>query len=513
MNHLRRGDPRGGVRAAAAVAVLALVLAACGGSPGDGNDENRLVVAQSSDVLTLDPSVDTSPISLNVFKNICDQLTDITSEGDVAPQLAESWEASDDATVWTFTLRPDVTFHDGEPLTADDVVWTFEKIMNDDSSPVHSYLSEVEQVEKVSDTQVRFHLTTPFAPFDRQVSLISVLPQHAYEELGPDEFAKNPIGSGAFEFVSWQRDVELVIAANPDYWGGKPAIDEVVFKPVPSANSREAGLISEELDIVPLLPPSSVERLSSEPGITVDTVGSNRVLYLGFNVTKPPVDDRLLRQAIDHAIDRETITEHLLNGLGEPIGQMVAPVTFGHDPSLGPVEYDPELSRTLLAQSDYDGEPVVFQYPNNRYAFGEEVAEAVAGHLSEVGINVDMQGMEYSAFFPLWTGDTLEGIHLFAYGPSIMDADLPLGSLYESESRGYWTSERVDQLIAEQRATADAEQRAAVIAEIWQESREQVPYSFLYNEIQAYGIREGVQWEPRPDERLLFHDASLGSTG
>lgn len=493
----------------AAAAATGLALVGCSQESSGGGDD-RLVVAQSSDVISLDPSVDTSPISLNAFKNIYDQLTDISAEGDVAPLLATEWESSEDATSWTFTIRTDATFHDREPVTIDDVIWSYEKIMGDESSPVFAYLSDVETIERISEERVRFELGSPFAAFDRQVSLISILPQHAYEELGPEEFATNPVGSGPYRVTNWQRDVELELTAFPAYWGGGPAIGTVVFKPVPSENARESGLVSGELDIVPVLPPSSVERLGNADGIRVENVTSNRVLYLGFNTTRAPLDDRALRQAIDSAIDRESITNDLLNGQGEPIGQIVAPVTFGYDPQVGPVPYDPARAGRLLAQSGYDGEPVVFQYPNNRYAFGVEVAEAVAGYLEAVGIQVELQGMEYSAFFPLWAGNQLEGINMFAFGPSIMDAELPLGSLYESGSRGYWTDDRVDQLIGEQRATTDPAQREQLIGEIWRIGQAEVPYSFLYNEIQAYGIADGVSWQPRPDERLLFHDAELG---
>ena len=138
-----------------------------------GAQTGTIVVAQSSDVLTLDPSVDTSPISLNVFKNIYDQLTDIAADGSVKPQLATSWEVSSDAKVWTFTIRTNVKFHDGSLLTIDDVVESFQKIMRDEKSPVRAYLVKVASVEKAGDDKIRFTLTVPFAPFDRQVSLRS----------------------------------------------------------------------------------------------------------------------------------------------------------------------------------------------------------------------------------------------------------------------------------------------------------------------------------------------------
>jgi peptide/nickel transport system substrate-binding protein len=470
-----------------------------------------IVVAQSSDVLTLDPSVDTSPISLNIFKNIYDQLTDIAADGSVKPQLATSWEVSADAKVWTFTIRTNVKFHDGSMLSVDDVVDSFQKIMKDEKSPVRAYLVRVASVEKVGDDKVRFTLTVPYAPFDRQVSLISILPRKAYAERGAS-FATNPVGSGPFRVVKWIKDDRIELAANPDYFGGAPKVATVIFRPVPAESARAAALASGEIDIVPLLPPSLVERLSTTRGIGVSKVDSNRVLYIGFDVTNPLLSNQKLRQAINHAINREAITTRLLRGLGKPIGQPVAPVTFGYDASIPAPTFDVDLAKRLVKESGYKGEPILFQYPNNRYAFGQEVAQAIQGYLSAVGINVEMQGMEYSAFFPLWAARKLNSIHMFAFGPSIMDAELPLGSLYETgPSRGYWSDKRIDELVASQRAESDPAKRRSIIAEIWKASAEFVPYSMLYNEVQAYGFRAGVKWQPRPDERLLFGDAEAAS--
>lgn len=470
-----------------------------------------LVVAQSSDVLTLDPSLDTSPISLNVFKNIYDQLTEIAADGSVVPLLASSWEASENATVWTFTIRTDAKFHDGSPVTVDDVIWTFEKIRADSKSPVRAYLIRVRSVEKIAPDKVRFTLAAPFAPFNRQVSLISILPKNAYEQRGTG-FAQNPIGSGPFKVVRWIKDDRIELEAFADYYGGSPKIKTIIFRPVPSEAARAAALSSGELDIVPQLPPALVERLGSRGRARVAKVESNRVVYLGFDVTNPVLTNVKLRQAIDMAIDRKAITTRLLRGLGKPVGQVVAPTTFGYDASIVPTAYEVETARRLVKESGYNGEKILFQYPNNRIAFGEEVAQAVAGYLNTVGINVEMQGMEYSAFFPLWTGKKLNGMHMFAFGPSIMDAELPLGSLYETgPARSYWTNAKVNELVAQQRAESNPEQRKELIGQVWQLSREHVPYVMLYIEIQAYGIKHGVKWAPRPDERLPFKDAELGN--
>jgi len=496
-----------------ALAAALLALGAAGGiAPAEAQrSRNQIVVAQPSDALSLDPSVDTSPISLNLFKNIYDQLTDITVDGSVAPQLATAWTASPDGKTWTFTIRTDAKFHDGTPVTPEDVIWSFQKILDDRTSPVRTYISRITAMEQVGANQVRFILSQPFAPWHRQVSLISIMPKAAYQRLGAEQFNLHPVGSGPYRVLTWVKDDRIELEANAGYWAGAPRIQRVIFRPVPNEATRTAALISGELDVVPTLPPVMVQRLQSVSRVRIQTVQSNRVLYLGFDVNRAPYSDIKLRQAIDHAIDRTAITERLLRGLGKPMGAVVAPVTFGYDPEIKPTSYDPALSRRLLGESSYRGQAILFQYPNNRYAFGEEVAQAVAGYLRAVGINVELQGMEYSAFFPLWLRRQLNAIHMFAFGPSIMDAELPLGSLYARDSRGYWRNDEIDSLIAAQRASADPAARQRAISRVWRMSQEFVPYSVLYNEIQAYGVARDLDWSPRPDERLLFEHASFRS--
>ena len=224
----------------AAIGVMGLCLALGSTDLAAAQDASRVVVSQSSDTLTLDPSVDTSPISLNLFKNIYDQLTDIKADGSVAPLLASSWESSKDAKVWTFTITPNVKFHDGSALTIEDVVWSFTKIMADKKSPVAAYLSGVEKVEADGADKVKFTLKEPFAPFDRQVSLISILPQKIYEERGAS-FAQNPVGTGPYKVVKWVKDDRIELEAFADYHGGKAKYQQVIFRPVPSESARTSA--------------------------------------------------------------------------------------------------------------------------------------------------------------------------------------------------------------------------------------------------------------------------------
>ena len=493
-----------GVHGMAALAFLTM------GTPAPAADRSTtIVVSQGSDVLTLDPMLDTSPISVNVFRNIFDALTRIAADGSVTPLLAESWTTSEDTKTWEFKIRGNVTFHNGQPLTVEDVVWSYQRLAAETKSPVRTYINKVKSVEAAGPDKVKFTLSEPFAPFDRQASLISILPKQAFEQIGAAKFAVEPVGSGPFKVVRWVKDDNIELAAFEQYWGGAPKFKTLIFRPVPSATTRAAALSSGELDVVPILPPALVDTLSSRKGIRVEKVSSNKVVYLGFDVKNPTLSDVRIRQAIDLAINRNILTSRLLRGLGKPSGQVVAPVTFGYSPDIKPTEFDPARAKELVVASGYKGEKIVLQYPNNNLAFGEEVAQAIANYLGQVGINIELQGMEYSAFFPLWANRKLNGLHLFAYGPSIMDADQIIGSLYDSTGRVYWIDQKVQELAQQQRGERNKDRRRALIAEILKLSKDNVPYAPLYDEMHAYGIQDRVKWEPRPDERLFFQDAEI----
>ncbi len=476
---------------------------------GFAADNNTIVVSQGSDVLTLDPMLDTSPIGVNVFRNVFDALTRIEPDGSVAPLLAVSWSASEDTKTWEFTIRTNAKFHDGQPITADDIVWNYKRLLGEMKSPVRSYISKLTSVEVSAPNTVRFMLSEPFAPFDRQVSLISIISKRAFEEIGAAKFALAPIGSGPFKVVRWVKDDRVELAAVNDYWAGAPKIKTLIFKPVPSETTRAAALSSGELDVVPILPPALVASLGNRRGLRIERVASNKVVYVGFDVKNPLLSDVRIRQAVDLAIDRNALSSRLLRGLGKPSGQVVAPVTFGYATDIEPSPFDPARAKQLVAASGYKGDKIGLQYPNNNLAFGEEVAQAIANFLGQVGINVELQGMEYSAFFPLWANRKLNSMHLFAYGPSIMDADLIIGSLYDSSGRVYWTDPKVDQLAKQQRSERDKDKRRALIGEILKLSKEAVPYAPLYNEIHAYGVQDRIKWTPRPDERLFFQSAEI----
>jgi peptide/nickel transport system substrate-binding protein len=472
----------------------------------------RVTVALAADILSLDPMNDTTINGLNVQLNVFDTLTSIAADASVIPRIALRLEASPDATVWTVTIRSGVKFHNGDLLTVDDVLWTYQSVLGNPKSSQRPYLSRVRTMEKIGSDQIRFTLNAAFVPFDRQLSLIAILPEKAYRAAGAD-FALKPVGSGPFKVVRWIKDTRIELIANPDYWDGTPKLDEVVFVPIPAEAARASALTSGQVDIVPILPPSMLTQVARDGSIHVEPVESNRAAFLGFNHTHPALANLKVRQAIDCAIDRGKITQALLRGYGKPIGQVGAPVIFGYDPAIAATTYDPAKAKAMVAESGYKGEKIVLDYPTNRLAFGDQVAQAIGGYLQAAGLNIELRGAEFASFFPNWLGNKFSGIFLYGIGISVMDADLLVGFQYESGlSHGYWNSPEVDDLIRRQRAAADPAERKALLSKIWTISKESVVYAPLYVEIQAYGIRKGITFKPRADERLRFIDADAQPT-
>lgn len=470
----------------------------------------RLTIALPSDLPSLDPTLDTSPIGQNVRLNIYDQLTEVGADGAVRPRLATSWQSSPDGLTWDFTLRTDVVCHDGEPLGVDDVIFTYQKIIADPKSIVYPYLAKVNSIERVADDKLRIVLKEAYAPFERQVSLVSIAQKKAYERLGAAQFGQAPVGSGPYRLVRWVRDDRIELEAFPRYWNGAAKIPSVSMRPVKADASRASALSTGEVDLVPLLPPTFAERLGERQGVRTTKIASHRVVYVSFNTEEGVIGKVAFRRSVDKAIDRRAICTSLLRGYGAPIGQMVAPATFGYDPSLEPTAFDVEGAKALLKESGYGGEAIPLQFSSNYTNSGDGVAEAVAGYLRAIGINVRLERMEFTAYFSLWSSKKLSGMQLFAFGPTSLDADLPLLSLFESGStRGSWTDPKVDALVRAQRAESDSAKRRALIADIWKITRENVYYSPLYNEINVWGMRDRVKVAARPDGIVRLRDVEL----
>ncbi|QHC64154.1 hypothetical protein GSU69_16660 [Rathayibacter festucae] len=499
-----------GRRTVGAVALVGAATLALGGcaSFDDGSasaaDTTSITVALTGEPSSLDPLYDTQLPALNIFYNVFDQLAQVDADGSVSPRLASGWTHDDSLTSWVFTLRDDASWQDGTDVTAEDVVFTYETAMSDPASNLGGYLSAVESVVATGEDEVTFTLNTPFAPFDRQVTLVPIIPKAVYEAEGAAAFAKAPVGSGPYSVASWVNGDSITLERNDDYWGEKGAYEEVVFQPVPDETTRANSVQSGDLDLA-LLGPSNVAAVEGSGTVDVVEQESNRVLYTGFNATAPWLSDPSVREAVDLAIDRTAISEDLLGGAVTPTGQLIAPVSFGYDEALPATETDADAARELITASGYDGSPITLSYPTNGLPQIDQIAQAVASQLEAVGLTIELDGQEANTFSGTWFSASLPGLYLYAFAPSVMDADLPLTMLLKTGGQGYVSDPAIDELLAAETGEADETERADDFAQISALVDESTYYAPLFTDTYTYGVAQGLDWSPRPDGMLVFN--------
>jgi peptide/nickel transport system substrate-binding protein len=335
-----------------------------------------------------------------------DSLVWFDEDGQIVPALAESWEVSEDNTEYTFHLRQDVTFHNGEPFNADAVVFSWER--SKDAGFEYSYQwEEANSVEKIDEFTVKTTTEQPNALF---LSIVAdnwaMVPPGYFEEVGQDGFNEHPIGTGPFKFVEWVKGDHITMEANPDYWReGVPKIAEVIFRPIPESATRVAAIQTGEVDIVTRLSAEEAQSLLGAESVKVIKYPVTRIYYIAFNNLTTGLDqptmDAKVRQAMNYAVDVDAIIDALFDGFAKQAIGYVATSELGYD-NAEPFGYDPDKAKALLAEAGYpDGFEIDMACPAGAYTHFEEVCEATAGFLGEVGIQANLEIMESGHYWDL----------------------------------------------------------------------------------------------------------------
>jgi peptide/nickel transport system substrate-binding protein len=415
--------------------------------------------------------------------------------------LAESWEFQ--GRRWIFQLKKNIRFHSGAPFTAKDFAYSIERMKTDKRSLQGADIAELE-VETPDDFTVVCTTKQPHALLLDRLDTRYMISKAAAEKYGEqaDNYA---IGTGPYKFVSWQRGGNLVMTRNDDYWGGKPEIKEVILKGVKEEAARVAGLISGQADVVSNLPIEDIDRVAKHPRTRVEKVPGFRMYFLAMNVTHKPFDNKLVRQAISHAIDPAVMMKHIFSGSGEVLNGPVASNMTGFDPAAKRYPYDPKKSRDLLAKAGYpNGLELKLHFSPDRHLKGRELCEVIANQLSKVSVKVELVGQEYAIY---WGKDGVNGGKLPFYyaGRTASDAD----TLYDQYFRtgvtkriGYSNPE-VDKLIEEQQRTPDQKKRVAILQQAGRLIMEDAPFVPLYTLAEIYGVARNVIWNGTPDNRIL----------
>lgn len=493
-----------------------------GGEKQEAKSEDyTLVVGMKHDVMTLDPAMHRNRETETVIRNMFDGLVTRTTEMEIVPEIAESWEAAS-PTEWVFKIRKGITFHNGEKLDAEDVVFTFERLITEgaidgQTSPRKGLLGSLEKIEKIDDYTVKFILSEPWPVFIRMLPHQQIVPKDYIEEKGNQYFAEHPVGAGPFKFVRGNLKEEIVMERYEDYYGGSPDLPpvgpapakQVVFKVMPETSSRVAALQRGEAHIIQAVPPSLVEQLKSDPNVKVKTCTGTRVHFVAMNNSKPPFDDVRVRKAMNYATDMEEIVETILGGNGYALAGPLLPMAFGYNDELKPYGYDPEKAKQLLKEAGYEnGFKLVIDCRDDK----KEIAEALASQLRKVGVDASVRVWDWGVLKPkILNGE--RSMAVVDWGNSTLDPYGILNPQFITNGRGnyaIYSNPRVDELLKEAGSIADQEKRKAMYKEAQQIIYDDAAWIFGYGTNAVEACTANVEnWEPSPDSRINLHDVKL----
>lgn len=489
------------------VVLVAFVLAPMAYAQDVDPAAQDIVIAIGAEPENLDPLKMMSAPAATVAEHMVENLIYLDVDGTLQPALATEWEPAEDGMSWFLTLREGVTFHDGTPFNAEAVKYNLDRFMgvgDFDQPAVFAFLlGEVKEVEVIDEYVVQIHLNQPFAPIASHLShsFIGMHSPASLEALDADDIVDAPVGTGPFKFVSWDRGNQLVMERNEDYWGGAPTLNTVTFKFIPEGSSRVIMLETGEAHAIMAVPPTDIERLGANPDIDVVHQTSVRLIYIGFNLEREIFEDVRVRQALNHAINKDAIIEAIFRGVGQPSSAPIVPAIFGYH-QVGPYEYNPELAKELLAEAGYaDGFDVRLYHPTGRYPQDATVTEAVQAMLAEVGVNATLTTYDWGTYLDTVIVPPEQAEHdmyMLGWGTVTLDADYGLYALFHSSqwppmnNVSYYADDRVDELLDKARVTPDIEVREELYREAIEILWEDAPWIFLHDEGQVNGVRANV---------------------
>lgn len=453
--------------------------------------QSDLTVLQTEAPRSMDPANQTATYTAAVLYPMYEGLVEMNQRQEVVPGLATEWDANEDGTVFTFTLREGVTFHDGTPLDADAVVVSFERLLDPEVGLAGAgrFQPVIDTVEAVDASTVRFELASPYPAFlalltGAQAQVVSPV---AWED---GDLDRNAVGTGPYAFVEWVSGERVVMQANASYWGGAPEVDRLVWTWSPEDAVMSMSLQAGEADVVGPLPPVFAPVVEANPDVDVMMETGSAVFWISLTTTNEPLGDPRVRRALNHATDKQGIVDALLRGYGVPATSPLAPPNFGFDDSQEGLPYDPELARELLAEAGVEGGFTVNLAVQEADA---DVAEAIQAQWADIGVDLNIQVMESGvwsdAAFADPEGKAEDAIDATyaSWSTGTLDADGQLRPLYHSDSwspdganLGFYENARFDEILDEAASISDADRREELYAEAQEILVQEAPHVYLF---------------------------------
>jgi peptide/nickel transport system substrate-binding protein len=497
------------------IALMIVALVAPIGTHAQGKD--TITVALPNHAPTLDPHMHFERVGILVNINMFDSLLHRSAKLEFEPSLATSWKALNDTT-WEFKLRKGVKFHDGSTMTAEDVKYSFDRVLEPGKekkeSPQYGNVRAIKEVKIVDPDTIHIITDKPFPLLLERVVYFCIVPKKHIEKVGKEAFGSTAtVGTGPWKLVEWKRDQHIRLEAFDQHWRGKPAFKYVVFRSIPEVATQVAELKTGGVDIIRNVSPDLLGDIKSHPQTRISTTPILRVHYISLDMRTAPFDKKQARQAANYAIDKQSMITKMMAGLGRQVPTVVQPPAFGFDPSVQPYSYDPKKAKELLAQAGYpNGVDITLHSSSTEW---RPQFEALGEMLTEVGLRTTTKmwdpGPAWNKFFQA-EGKATNGQYGNWGNYSVFDADAVLHPFYHTEPGGwigkhYARVEGLDKLIDEGRSTIDQPRRKQIYARIQTMIKEEAPSVFLWTQNDTLGMSKKVAYEARPDEWLWLFAA------
>lgn len=506
-------------------------------------DGGTLVLSSFSDIVNINPLLIGDTSSGDIANFVFAQIYDLDRAGNVTAEpwslAAELPEISADGLTYTVKLKDTIKWSDGQPITADDVVYTIETAKNPETgSPLISQYDKVKTVEKVDDHTVKFTMNQVYAPFLYALCQ-AIVPAHVLKDVAPKEMQTNPYGtdpaktvtSGPWKWTAWKQGESHTLDANPDYWGEvKPHISQLVYKIYADQNTEVQAILKGDTDHISAIPVTQVEAAKADGDIAIIQKPGAQYEYLGFNFDASNFKDKYglfegqkTRQAIAHALNRQGMVDNILKGVGALMNAPFLPDTWA-DPGDAAVNYDynAETAKQLLAEDGWvAGSDGILTKDGHRFSFElqynagnsrrEQVAAVIQQNLKDVGIEVTPKAIDFASWIDQNVTPGKFQAVLLAW--SLNNPDPDAESIYSSkyfppagQNAGWYKNEKLDQLWVDGYSTVDQEKRKEIYKEVGKEISTDLPYVFLYQYGQAIGTGPRVHWaeEDAPEPSLGY---------
>jgi len=481
---------------------------------GGATAKDSLAIGTGAEVPTIDPRHATGIEGIQVTQHVHDSLVWVEN-GEVKPRLATRWEVSEDGKAWTFHLRRGVKFHDGTPFDAHAVKAYVDATVGPGSpaSRVKSYIGMLKAAEVVDTHTVRLLTDVPFGQFLWALaSYPGGIPSPAALKKWDKQYGFNPAGTGPYKLKEWVRGNRLVLERNEEWWGPKPKIRTIVYQPMREDSSRLVAMEAGQLDIAFRIPPHEVARLQRRSDVQVVRVNTPRVVGYPFNMKRAPTTDVRVRQAINYAVDKDTIIEKFLLGGGRPA---VAPIGSGLAgwTNARYYKYDPDQARRLIREAGAEGATIRIRAVKGRYVMGSEIAEAVAEMLKKVGLQ---PALEIAGDWPAYVSAMEKREHhmaLLGWAPASGVTDAALTPLYLCDQKffnwGDYCNPQVDGLVLKARGTIDTAGQNALYGQVLKQLMDDAAWLYLYYEDVHLAFKKGVKgYYVSPDSGVYLWNAS-----